>query len=105
MNMNEEMKSLLGRFLFITVIIVCASALFCGSTTVKERGEYNLYLTKYAVMSFSGASDKVEAKLSENRFELDLPMKKVRNTAERIVCITPLSPFYYLANSIKLCYE
>ena len=103
--MNEEMKGLFGRFLFVTVVIVCVSAFFCGSTTVKERGEYNLYLTKYAVMSFSGTSDKIEAKLHNNRFELDLPVEKVRRTAERMVSVTPLSPFYHLVNSVKLFVE
>ena len=100
--MNEEMKRLFGKFLFVTVIIVCVSAFLCGSTTVKERGEYNLYLTKYAVMSFSGTSEKIEAKLKDHRFSLGLPVEKVRRNAERIICMTPLSPFYYIAENIKV---
>ena len=99
--MNEEMKRIFGKFLFVTVIIVCISAFLCGSTTVKERGEYNLYLTKYAVMSFSGTSEKIEAKLKDNRLSLDLPLEKIVRKAESIVCMTPLSPFYYIAQNIK----
>lgn len=102
MNMNEEMKRLFGKFLFATVVIVCISAFICGSTTVKERGEYNLYLTKYAVMSFSGTSEKIETKLRDNRFSLELPLQKIGLKAERIICMTPLSPFYYIAENIKV---
>lgn len=100
--MNEEMKRLFGRFLFATVVIVCVSAFLSGSISVKERGEYNLYFTKYTVMSFSGTSEKIEAKLKDNRFSLDLPVEKVRYAAERIVCLTPLSPFYYMVESVKV---
>jgi hypothetical protein len=99
--MNEEMKRIFGKFLFVTVIIVCVSAFTCGSTTVKERGEYNLYLTKYAVMSFSGTSEKIEAKFKDNSFSLQLPLKKAKLIAEKLVCLTPLSPFYYIVVNIK----
>jgi len=99
--MNEEMKRLFGKFLFATVVIVCLSAFLCGSTTVRERGEYNLYLTKYAVMSFSGASEKLEATLEENRFSLKIPVERIKREAEKFVCLTPLSPFYYIRESVK----
>ena len=100
--MNEEMKRLFGKFLFIVVVIVCLSAFLCGSIAVKERGEYNLYLTKYAVMSFSGTSEKLEAKLTDESFSLNIPMQKIRTEAEKIVCLTPLSPFYYINENLKV---
>ena len=99
--MIEELKRVFGKLLFVTVVIVCCSAFLCGSIAVKERGEYNLYLTKYTVMSFSGTSQKIEAKLKDNRLSLNLPMKKVKLETENFICLTPLSPFYYLAESIK----
>ena len=101
MNMNEEMKRLFGKFLFVTVLISCFSAFLCGSISVKERGEYNLYLTKYAVMSFSGTSERLEAKLSEEQLSLNIPLQKIRREAEKLVCLTPLSPFYYIAENLK----
>lgn len=99
--MNEEMKKIFGRFLFVTVIIACAGAFFAGEITVGERGEYNLNMTKYAVMSFSGASEKLEADFSENRLTVSFPENEIRNKAERFVCLTPFSPFYYLIKAIN----
>ena len=98
--MNEEMKRLFGRFLFVTVIIVCLSAFLCGSTTVRERGEYNMYLTEYAVMSFSAASEKLEASIGNEGFSLEIPLEKVRSRFRKFICLTPLSPFYYIRESI-----
>ena len=103
--MNEEMKRLFGKFLFVTVIIVCASAFLCGSTTVRERGEYNLYLTKYAVMSFSGTAEKIEAKLTDERLSLNVPLRKIGAETEKFVCLTPLSPFHYISEGIKMILE
>lgn len=100
--MNEEMKWLFGKFLFAVVIIVCASAFLSGSISVKERGEYNLYLTKYAVMSFSGTSEKLEARLTEDSFSLDIPIRKIRTEAEKLVCLTPFSPFYYISENLRV---
>lgn len=91
------MKKLFGKFLFTTVIIACASAFFAGQITVSERGEYNLNMTKYAVMSFSGTSQKLEAKYEENRLRLEVPLNKFKEKFEKYVCLTPLSPFYYLS--------
>ncbi len=99
--MNEEMKRLFGKFLFVTVVIVCFSAFLCGSIAVKERGEYNLYLTKYAVMSFSGTSEKIEAKLTEEQLSINIPIQKIKREAEKFVCLTPLSPFYYIGENMK----
>ena len=99
--MNEEMKKIFGRFLFVTVIIACIGAFFAGEITVGERGEYNLNMTKYAVMSFSGTSEKLEADFSENRLTVSFPENEIRSKAERFVCLTPFSPFYYLIKGIN----
>ena len=99
--MNEEMKKIFGRFLFVTVIIACTGAFFAGEITVGERGEYNLNMTKYAVMSFSGTSEKLEADFSENRLTVSFPENEIRSKAERFVCLTPFSPFYYLIKGIN----
>lgn len=99
--MNEEMKKIFGKFLLSTVLIVCVSAFLAGSTTVKERGEYNLYLTKYAVMSFSGTSEKLSAKLKEDEILLNLPLEKMGSDFRKYIWLTPLSPFYYLAESTR----
>lgn len=99
--MNEEMKRILGRFLFATVIIACVSAFFACEITVSERGEYNLNMTEYAVMSFSGASDKLEAEVENNRLTVSFPKNYIKNQLERYVCFTPFSPFYYLIKGLK----
>ncbi|MBQ4267181.1 MAG: hypothetical protein IJB93_03220 [Clostridia bacterium] len=93
--MNEEMKRIFGKFLFTTVIIACLGAFFAGEITVGERGEYNLNMTKYAVMSFSGTSEKLEAEFNENRLTVGFPENAIKSTVERFVCLTPFSPFYY----------
>ena len=99
--MNEEMKKLFGKFLFTTVLIACISAFFAGQITVSERGEYNLNMTKYAVMSFSGTSEKLDAKLKENQLLLEVPLNEFKDKFQKYVCLTPLSPFYYLAKSAE----
>lgn len=99
--MNEEMKKLMGKFLFSTVLISCISAFLAGSTAVRERGEYNLYFTKYAVMSFSGASEKLEASFKEKRLSLNIPLEKVKLNLQKYACLTPFSPFYYIAESAE----
>ncbi len=99
--MNEEMKRMLGRFLFATVIIACVSAFFACEITVSERGEYNLNMTEYAVMSFSGTSEKLEAEFENNRLTVSLPKNYLKNQLEELVCFTPFSPFYYLFKGLK----
>lgn len=99
--MNEEMKRMLGKFLFATVIISCIAAFFAGSTAVKEKGEYNLNLTKYAVMSFSATSQKLEATLEEDELSVSIPVRKAVGYLERYIGFTFLSPFYYMAESVK----
>ncbi len=99
--MNEEMKKIFGKFLFVTVIIACTGAFFAGEITVGERGEYNLNMTKYAVMSFSGTSKKLEAEFSENRLTVGFPKNGIKSAVERFVCLTPFSPFYYLIKGVE----
>lgn len=99
--MNEEMKKIFGSFLLVTVAIACIGAFFAGAITVGERGEYNLNMTKYAVMSFSGSSEKLEADFSENRLTVSFPEKEIRSFTEKFVCLTPFSPFYYLLKGIN----
>lgn len=100
--MNEEMKRMLGKFLFVTVIISCASAFLAGSTAVREKGEYNLNMTKYAVMSFSATSEKLEATLQNEEISLNIPLRKMADKLKRYVSFTFLSPFYYMADSMRV---
>lgn len=99
--MNNEMKKLIGKFLLSSVLISCFTAFAAGSTTVSQRGEYNIYLTKYAVMSFSASSEKLEATVNENRLTVNIPTKKLEAEWEKYVCFTPLSLPYYLFQSVK----
>lgn len=99
--MNREMKKLIGKFLFTSVLISCLTALAAGSTTVSERGNYNIFFTKYAVMSFSPSSEKLEAKLQENRLTVKVPVKRIESQWEKYACLTPISPIHYLTESIR----
>ncbi len=94
--MKEKLKS----FLLVTVVIFCLTAFSLGFLTVKERGEYNLYLTKYATMSFSNNSEKLKAEISENRYRINVPLKRIEGEIEKYICFTPLSLPYYLIKFI-----
>ncbi len=97
--MNIQIKKTIGKFLFMSVLISCITALAAGSVTVSERGNYNIFFTKYAVMSFSSSCEKIEAEYENNRLTLKVPVKKIKASAEKYVCLTPLCPVYYLLKS------
>lgn len=99
--MNKEMKKISGRFLFVSVFIACVSAFFACGITVGERGEYNLNMTEYAVMSFSGSSQKLEAEFENNCLSVSFPVNLLKNKMEKFICLTPFSPVFYFFKGLK----
>ncbi len=99
--MKTHIKKHLQKFIFSTVIILCISVFVLGIVTVKEKGEYNMYLTRYAVMSFSDRTESLEAQLKDNRLKINIPLKKIKNTIRRYICFSPLSLPFYLFKDYK----
>lgn len=98
--MNDEMKKIISRFLFVSVIISCFTLLGAGTLTAKQRSEYNSYRTEYAVLSMKSYGSKIAVKLDEREYSFDLPsFKKLKDSSEWIY-ITPFSPFFFFGECI-----
>ena len=52
-------------------------------------------------MSFSATSQKLEASLEEDEISVSIPVRKAVGYLERYIGFTFLSPFYYMAESVK----
>ena len=97
--MNDEMKKLLSRFLFTSVIICCLGLLASGSITASQKSAKNIFDRVYAVMSMKSSSDKLEINMGEEKFTLNINIADKIKRYEDYIILTPLASVYYFGKS------
>ena len=70
--MNDEMKRLLSRFMFVSVLICCLGLLASGSITASQKSAKNTFDKAYAVMSIKNTGNKLEINMGEEKYNLNL---------------------------------
>lgn len=98
--MNNEMKGLISRFLFVSVIISCLTLFFAGAITTKQRSEYNSYRTQYTVLSLKAQDTQINLSVDEKNYCFDLSMFKQLKKYENIIYLTPASSVVFFCQCI-----
>lgn len=99
--MNDEMKKLLSRFLFSSVLICCLGLLASGSITASQKSAKNTFDKAYAVMSVKSTSEKIEVNMGEKNFTFELDLDEKIKEYEDYIILTPLASIYYLQDAIR----
>lgn len=99
--MNDEMKKLLSRFLFSSVLICCLGLLASGSITASQKSAKNTFDKAYAVMSVKSTSEKIEVNMGERNFTLSLGLSEKIKEYEDYIILTPLASVYYLGRTVE----
>lgn len=99
--MNDEMKKLLSRFLFSSVLICCLGLLASGSITASQKSAKNTFDKAYAVMSVKSTSEKIEVNMGERNFTLSLDLSEKIKEYEDYIILTPLASVYYLGRTVE----
>ena len=97
----KPIKQLTQKFLFLTVMIFCLVMLLCGSTTVKERTGYNMYLDKYSTVSVTTAEKNVSVKLDKNKYTFDTHNHHTMINNDKTVSFSPFGSSYYLFKTLN----
>ena len=99
--MNDEMKRLLSRFLFSSVLICCLGLLASGSITASQKSAKNTFDKAYAVMSIKNTGKNVEINLGEERYNFELSISDKIKKYEDYIMLTPAASLYYFADSTR----
>lgn len=99
--MNDEMKKLLSRFLFVSVIICCFGLLAAGSITASQKSAKNTFDRAYAVMSVKSTSEKIEINMGEKVFSMSLGLRDKIKEYEDYIILTPFASAYYLGKTVE----
>lgn len=98
--MNNEMKGLISRFLFVSVIISCLTLFCAGAIITKQRSEYNSYRTQYTVLSLKAQDTQINLSVDEKNYCFDLSIFKQLKKYENIMYLTPVSPIVFFCQCI-----
>ncbi|MBR6568308.1 MAG: hypothetical protein IKK60_06605 [Clostridia bacterium] len=99
--MNNEMKKLLSRFLFVSVLICCLGLLASGSITASQISAKNAFDKAYAVMSIKNTGKKLEVNMGEEKYNFELDIGDKIKEYEDYIMLTPLAGIYYFADNAK----
>lgn len=99
--MNDEMKKMLSRFLFVNVLICCMGLLASGSITAAQKSAKTTFDKAYAVMSVKNTGKRVEINMGDNKYNLDInPADKIKKYEDYIM-LTPVASLYYFVRSAE----
>ncbi|MBQ7117858.1 MAG: hypothetical protein IJN88_06575 [Clostridia bacterium] len=98
--MNDEMKRLLSRFMFVSVIICCLGLLASGSITASQKSAKNTFDKAYAVMSIKNTGNKLEINMGEEKYNLNLNLAEKIKEYEDYILLTPLASVYYFSEKV-----
>ncbi len=97
--MNDEMKKLLSRFLFVSVLICCLGLLASGSITASQKSAKNTFDKAYAVMSIKNNKDSLQINMGQEQFTFNINLKEKIKEYEDYIILTPLASVYYFGQS------
>lgn len=89
--MNREMKKILSRYFFSCVIVTCLLCFCTGIITAKQRSEYNSYFTPYAVMTLKSSNNKIDLRVDEKQYTVDMSDLKGLSKYHNYLYFTPFS--------------
>ncbi len=99
--MNDEMKKLLSRFLFVSVFICCIGLLASGSITASQKSAKNTFDKAYAVMNIKNTGKNVEINMGEENYKFELNAVEKIQEYEDYIMLTPLASIYYFDENAK----
>ncbi len=99
--MNDEMKKILSRFLFVSVLICCLGILASGSITASQKSAKNAFDRAYAVMSIKNIGKSVEINMGEEKYNFEISIGDKMKEYEDYIMLTPVASVYYFADSLK----
>ena len=97
--MNDEMKKLLSKFLFMSVLICCSGLLVSGSVTASQNSAKNAFDRAYAVMSVKNTGEKVEINMGEQQFTFATDIGEKIKRYEDYIILTPVASIYYFGKT------
>ena len=96
-----EIKILMKKFIFVTVVIFCVLTVTGGALTVKQRTEYNMYLKDYSVVSVSSGAQGVNIRLNENSYSFNTEPVFTLIKRGNYAAFSPLGSPYYLFKTLN----
>ncbi len=99
--MNDEMKRLLSRFLFVSVLICCMGLLASGSITASQKSAKNTFDKAYAVMSVKNTGKSLEINMGEEKYNFNVNLSDKIKEYEDYILLTPLASVYYFGRSLR----
>ena len=99
--MNNEMKKILGKFCFISVIICCITAFCIGTVTAKQRSDYNIFYKQYPVFSMKTTEERIEMTIDERKISFDIKKLKTPKEYSKYIYYTPLSCIAFFIQSVS----
>ena len=96
-----EIKNLMKKFVFVTVIICCVLTVAGGVLVVKQRTEYNMYLKDYSVVSISSREGKVDIRVNRDKYSFNTePIFDAVKQGDYAL-FSPLGSSYYLFKTLN----
>ncbi len=99
--MNDEMKKILSRFLFTSVLICCLGLLVSGSITASQKSAKNAFDRAYAVMSIRNTGKSVEINMGDEKYNFEVSIGDKIKEYEEYIMLTPVAVIYYFTDSLK----
>lgn len=63
-----EKHKILRQYIFSVAVLLCLTVFLCGTVAVKEKTEYNMYMTPYDVIAIDKKNKGAEIRLGERAF-------------------------------------
>lgn len=97
---NKQIKAVVRKYIFATTVLVCGIIFSCGTLTASQKTAYNIYLKEYSVMTLTNTSERVGLDIDGEGYFLPLPDEEGSGQLKKLLKLTPLAPFVYLAQLI-----
>ncbi len=98
--MNDEMKKLLSRFLFTSVLICCMGLLVSGGITASQKSAKNAFDKAYAVMSIRQTGNRLEIITGDESYKIELKLREKIKRYEDYILLTPIASVYFFADRL-----
>ncbi len=103
--MNDEMKKILSRFLFTSVLICCIGLLASGSITASQRSAKNTFDKAYAVMNIKNTKDTIEINVGKKKYALSFNISDKIKRYEDYILLSPFASVYYFGQTCHRLFE
>lgn len=98
--MNDEMKRLISKFLFASVIICCIGLIVSGGIASSQKNAKNTFDKAYAVMKIENTEKALQLRLGNEELVVYKDETGRLEQYEEYIMLTPLSPVYFFVKSL-----